>query len=80
MPVPQHPNEHEDLDRLPDGVPHIVVGLTAACAVLLAIVLVFAWSHDQISIIALAAVVTPVLVSKLADKSERERDHVHPSR
>ena len=72
--------QHEDPDRLPDGVPHIIVGLTAACAVLLAIVLVLAWSHQQISVIALAAVVTPVIVSKLVAKSERERDHVHPSR
>ena len=74
------PDQHEDPERLPDGVPHIIVGLTAACAVLLAIVLVLAWSHERISIIALAAVVTPVMVSKLVNKSERERDHVHPSR
>ncbi|HEX5062986.1 MAG TPA: hypothetical protein VFV99_26610 [Kofleriaceae bacterium] len=72
--------QHEDPERLPDGVPHIVVGLTAACAVVLAIVLVLAWSHERISVIVLAAVVTPVLVSKLVQKSERERDHVHPSR
>lgn len=80
MPGSQHTEPHEDLDRLPDGVPHVIVGLTAACAVLLAIVLVFAWSHERISMIVLVGVVTPVLVSKLAAKSERERDHDHPSR
>jgi hypothetical protein len=71
---------HEDPDRLPDGIPHAVIALTAGYAVLIAIALVIAFAGDHPVLGALAAVITPTIVWKLVQKSERERDVVHPSR
>ena len=74
------PAQQEDPERLPDGIPHAVIGLTAAYAVLLAIVLVLAFSGDRPILAAFVTVITPMIVWKLVKKSERERDLVHPSR
>lgn len=70
----------EDPDRLPDGIPHPVIALTAFYAVALAIVVIMALRHQQLAFVVLAAVATPAVVVKLVGKSERERDHAHPSR
>lgn len=72
--------QHEDPERLPDGIPHAVIGLTAGYAVLLAIALVLAFAGDRPLLAVFAAVLTPTIVWKLVGKSERERDLVHPSR
>ena len=73
--------ESEDLDRLPDGVPHAVIGLTAFLAVTLAVVLILLLTGDRDAIAGAVAVgAVPVMVSRLVRKSERERDVVHPSR
>jgi hypothetical protein len=74
----------EDLDRQPDGVPHQVVGMTALFSVMLAllvgIMFVFGGMVTKIAAIVLAVLAVPVLVGTLRNKSERDRDHVHPSR
>lgn len=74
----------EDLDREPDGVPHRVVGLTAAFSVMLAMLLAFMFlaggTATKIGAVVLALIAIPVLVGTLRKKAERERDHVHPSR
>jgi len=74
-----HPRD--DPDRLPDGIPHTVVGLTALVAVALAIVVLIALSGEAgIAVLAFTVLALPVLVSALERKAERERDHRHPSR
>ena len=74
----------EDLDRQPDGVPHVVVGLTALFSAMLAVLVTVMFMTGntvaRIAAVVLALMATPVLVSSLRRKAERERDHVHPSR
>jgi hypothetical protein len=74
----------EDLDREPDGVPHPVVGLTALFSVMLAMLLAFMFlaggTPTRIAAVLLALIAIPVLVGTLRNKSERDRDHLHPSR
>jgi hypothetical protein len=75
---------HEDIDRQPDGVPHLVIGLTALFSVLLAAVLIgVCLSGPSLGLIAAALLIItaiPVMVTWLNAKAERERDHIHPSR
>jgi membrane protein implicated in regulation of membrane protease activity len=72
---------HEDPDRLPDGIPHAVIGLTVFYTLLLAIAVMLLWTGEMRAVaVAIAAVATPLLVARLARKAERDRDHVHPSR
>jgi hypothetical protein len=82
MATVHHPSHegHEDLDRAPDGIPHSVVGLTAFYAVVLAFAIVLMLTSERLSLVVMLAVVIPLLVSRLAGKAERERDHLHPSR
>ncbi|MGE0400062.1 MAG: hypothetical protein AB7T06_25320 [Kofleriaceae bacterium] len=74
----------EDLDRMPDGAPHRVIGMTAFFAVVFAMLVAFmllvgsTWT--RVAAIVLAAIAIPVVVSQLRKKAERERDHLHPSR
>lgn len=74
----------EDLDREPDGVPHRVVGLTAFFSVMLAMLIAVMFlsgsTAGKVAAVLLAMVAIPMLVMILRDKSERERDHLHPSR
>ncbi len=74
----------EDLDREPDGVPHSVVGLTAAFSVVLAMLLAFMFlaggTAIKIAAVLIALVAIPVLVGTLWKKADRERDRTHPSR
>lgn len=73
----------EDLDREPDGVPHDVVGLSALFSVLFAAVVLGMWlsgSTGRIAAVAMCMIGVPMLVSGLRQRSERTRDHVHPSR
>jgi hypothetical protein len=73
----------EDLDREPDGVPHDVVGLSALFSVLFAAVVLGMWlsgSTGRVAAVAMCMVGIPLLVSNLRQRSERERDQVHPSR
>jgi len=75
---------HEDLERQPDGIPHLVIGLTALFSVLLAAVLIGVFRSGptvgSIAAAALAIIAIPVLVVGLGAKAERDRDHDHPSR
>ena len=74
---------HEDLDRLPDGIPHSVIGMTAVFSVILALLVAamfVAGGAVRVAGILLVLLAVPVLVSSLRRKAERERDHVHPSR
>jgi hypothetical protein len=75
---------HEDPERQPDGVPHLVIGLTALFSVLFAAVLISMFRSGptigSVLSVTLAIIAIPVLVSKLGAKAERDRDHVHPSR
>ena len=54
-------HEPEDLERAPDGIPHAVVGLTAFYAVLLAGLIVLAWTTAHVLVV-LAAAVVPIIV------------------
>ena len=92
MPAPQHITPvrdrrglgpTEDLDREPDGVPHDVVGLSALFSVLFAAVVLGMWLSGptgRIAAVVICMVGVPMLVSNLRQRSERERDHDHPSR
>lgn len=75
---------HEDLDREPDGVPHRIVGLTALFSVMLAMLIAVMFlsgsTTGRVAAVLLALIATPMLVVMLRNKSERERDHLHPSR
>jgi hypothetical protein len=74
----------EDLDREPDGVPHNVVGLTALFSVMLALLLagmfIAGGTVVRVAAVVIAMIAIPVIVSTLGKKSERDRDHSHPSR
>ena len=74
----------EDLDREPDGIPHQVVGLTVLFSVMLALLVGFMFisggTVGRVAAVLLVMVAFPVLVSSLRRKSDRDRDHVHPSR
>jgi hypothetical protein len=74
----------EDLDRMPDGVPHSVVGMTALFSVMLAMLVAFmilaGGTVARIAAVLIALFAIPVLVSSLRNKAARERDSLHPSR
>jgi hypothetical protein len=70
----------EDTDRLPDGVPHAVIGLTAFYAITLAVALAVALTTERLSLVVLSACTIPLVVWMLSGKAERQRDHAHPSR
>jgi hypothetical protein len=74
----------EDLDRQPDGMPHEVIGMTALFSVMLALLVgmmfLFGSTFTKVAGVVLAVLAIPVIVGTLRNKSERERDHVHPSR
>lgn len=75
---------HEDVERQPDGVPHVVIGLTALFSVALAALLIGMFhsvpGFGSIFAIAMLVIALPLLVFKLGAKAERDRDHDHPSR
>jgi hypothetical protein len=74
----------EDLDRMPDGAPHRVIGMTAFFAVVFAMLFAFMFLVGsivtKIAAVVLALIAIPIVVSQLRKKAERERDHAHPSR
>lgn len=74
----------EDLDREPDGVPHSVVGLTAAFSVMLAMLVAFMFIAGggvvKGAAVVLALIAIPVMVGMLRKKAQKDRDHHHPSR
>src|SRR5262249_9200719 len=76
--------ETEDLDRELDGMPHHVIGLTALFSVMLAMLVGFmvltGGIVTRVAAVVLVVMAIPVLVSTLRDKSDRDRDHFHPSR
>jgi len=76
--------EHEDVERMPDGVPHSVVGLTLLFSVILALLVgVMVLSGGGVGKFAgfvICLIAIPALVTSLSGKAERERDHAHPSR
>lgn len=78
--VSKHEPPSEDLERPPDGIPHVVVALTAFYSIVFAIALVVLLSGERISAVALLVVAVPLLVARLVRKAERERDPIHPSR
>lgn len=71
-------------DRDPDGVPHDVVGLSALFSFLLAAIVLGLWltgsTTGRISAVAVLVFGVPMLVSGLRERSERERNRLHPSR
>lgn len=74
----------EDLDRVPDGAPHSVIGLTALFSVVFAMLVAFLFLSgkpvDMVAAVLLVVFAIPVLVNSLRKKAERDRDHLHPSR
>ena len=74
----------EDLDREPDGMPHVVIGLTALFSVMLAMLIAFmvlaGGTVSRVAAVILAFLAIPVLVSSLRKKASRDRDYLHPSR
>ena len=73
----------EDLQRQPDGIPHVVIGLTALFCVLFAMLLVAilltGTSISKVAAVVLALVALPVAAIGLQRKAARQRDHDHPS-
>lgn len=84
MDADQRLSPHEDIERQPDGVPHLVIGLTALFSVIFAAamiaVLLSGPSLGSITVAVLTIIGFPVLVVRLNAKADRDRDHVHPSR
>ena len=74
----------EDLDRQPDGAPHMMIGWTALAAVLGAMAVAFmvltGVTAALVAAIVLIVLGIPVLVSRLSKQGERDRDRLHPSR
>ena len=71
----------DDLERAPDGVPHDIVWRTVFVAfALAAVVLAIVGTTGPITTACTAALALPFIVLALARRSERERDHIHPSR
>jgi hypothetical protein len=74
----------EDLDREPDGVPHVVIGLTALFSVMLAMLVGFMFlaggTVSRVAAVILVLLAVPVLVSSLRKRAIRHRDVLHPSR
>lgn len=81
---PEATSPNEDLDREPDGAPHMVIGMTALGSVLMAMAVAFMILTGNtaaiIAAIVLVVLGVPVMVSRLRDAAERTRDRVHPSR
>ena len=79
-----HLGHTEDLDREPDGVPHAVVGLTAFFSVMFALLVLSMFiihsTVGKVGAIVMLCCAVPLLVSRLKRKSDRDRDHMHPSR
>lgn len=88
MPAPQqYPSARRVAARTAprhlDGVPHDIVGLSALFSVLFAAVVLGMWLSGptgRIAAVAICMVGVPMLVSNLRSRSERERNHDHPSR
>ena len=80
----QRLSPHEDPERQPDGVPHLVIGLTALLSVAFAIamitVLLSGPSIGSVAVAVLTILGFPVLVVRLNAKADRDRDRDHPSR
>jgi hypothetical protein len=74
----------EDLDRMPDGVPHEVVGMTAYFSAVLALLVgfmfLFGSTTSRIATVVLVVIAIPILVGLLRRKADEKRDHLHPSR
>jgi hypothetical protein len=74
----------EDLDREPDGVPHVVIGLTVLFTVMLAMLVGFMMlaggTVSRVAAVIIALLAIPVLVSSLRKRAARNRNVLHPSR
>ena len=69
----------EHRDRELDGIPHVIVALTAVlspvCAVILAGLFRFGGTAGKVVAVALALIAVPALVLRLSAKAARDRDH-----
>jgi hypothetical protein len=76
--------EHEDLERQPDGIPHLVIGLTALVSVVFAAgmisILISGPTFGSVAAGALGLLAVPFAVFRLDARAEHDRDHDHPSR
>ena len=74
----------EDLDRMPDGVPHEVVGMTVFFSVILALLVgfmfLFGSTTSRVATVILVAIAIPILVGLMKHKADEGRDRLHPSR
>jgi len=74
----------EDLDRMPDGVPHEIVGMTVYFSVILALLVgfmfLFGSTTSRVATVVLVVIAIPILVGLLRRKADEKRDHLHPSR
>ena len=74
----------EDLDRMPDGVPHEIVGMTVYFSVILALLVgfmfLFGSTTSRVATVVLFVIAIPILVGLLRRKADEKRDHLHPSR
>ena len=69
----------EDLDRAPDGVPHVVVALGAITAIATALG-AFAALAEHHTVTGLALIAIGVLLLVTRARSRRDRARAHPSR
>jgi len=81
---PDDRTEHEDPERMPDGVPHGIVGLTLLFSVILALLIAVMFLSGggvgKLAGFVICLIAIPALVNTLTRKAERDRDHAHPSR
>lgn len=74
----------EDVERKPDGIPHMVIALTVLVAALLVIMSIALLSVEtvaaRVALVTLGMLTLFVLIGRLQRKAARDRDHVHPSR
>ncbi|HEY6033222.1 MAG TPA: hypothetical protein VIV58_03155 [Kofleriaceae bacterium] len=70
----------EDLDREPDGFPHIAFGLLMFTSLVLAGLVMLLWSRSEIAALVLLAIGAPALIFRITRKADVNRDRRHPSR
>lgn len=70
----------EDLDREPDGFPHAAFGVLLYASILLAGLVLLAWTRSAAVAAVIVLVGAPALILRITRRADRSRDRAHPSR
>ena len=70
----------EDLDREPDGFPHIAFGLLMFTSLILAGLVMVLWRRSEMLALVLLAIGVPALIFRITRNADHSRDRTHPSR